>query len=505
MPGKPSSLAQPDDRRRDHAEILGDERQRRRARLAPRGTARRRGRAASGRAAPSCAAAGIAQYATKPRKWSIRVMSTSSNVAAQALDPPAVARSLGARASRRADCPSAGRVADSVSGGAPATSPRAEELGVRDDARRCRQRRRSARRRRCARRARARSRAAPSTRARSEPGRRARPLPGERRPVARPERVPRDEVLDVLRGHARARLGEQRGRRRRTPTTALYGEPAVVGRAERQHLPPRLAGRREPVDEAVRLLAEPAARQRRRMQQDSTGAFESHHLRKSHARWPLRAEAPSARIQIRDVEPQVDCGRFPIKRVVGEEVVVYGDDLPRRATTCSAARSATERPGARRWRESPLEPLGNDQWRGSFTVDAPGRWTYTVAAWVDRIASWQDEVTRKVDGGQTDLAGELSEGRALLGADDVARGAPRGDERRTGTDEVELDVRLGVDVDVRARPLRRVVRAVPALVGRLRRRREASCRSSRSSASTSSTCRRSIRSGARTARAATTP
>jgi starch synthase (maltosyl-transferring) len=161
---------------------------------------------------------------------------------------------------------------------------------------------------------------------------------------------------------------------------------------------------------------------------------------------PRARKAPPPGIQIQNVEPQVNCGRFSIKRVVGEEVVVdatifrAGHDVLR-----GAVRSRG--PGARRWRESPLEPLGNDQWRGSFTVDKPGRWTYTVAAWVDRIASWQDEVTRKVEGGQTELEGELSEGRALLGGDkslEQLLAAPSDDRY----DEVELDVKFGVDADV---------------------------------------------------------
>jgi starch synthase (maltosyl-transferring) len=156
-------------------------------------------------------------------------------------------------------------------------------------------------------------------------------------------------------------------------------------------------------------------------------------------------KALSPGIQIQDVVPQVNCGRFSIKRVVGEEVVVQatifraGHDVLRGAIRYRG-------PGARRWREAPLEPLGNDRWRGSFTVDEPGRWTYTVAAWVDRIASWQDEVTRKLEGGQTDLEGELSEGQALLGADvslEEALAAPSSDRH----DERELDVKLGVDAD----------------------------------------------------------
>jgi starch synthase (maltosyl-transferring) len=157
-----------------------------------------------------------------------------------------------------------------------------------------------------------------------------------------------------------------------------------------------------------------------------------------------RKETPPA-IQIRDVEPQVDCGRFPVKRVVGEDVVVSatifrdGHYVLGAAVRYRAAR-------ARRWKEAALVPLGNDRWRGSFTVDSPGRWTFTVAAWTDRIASWQDEVTRKLEGGQTDLSGELSEGRALLGKEvSIEEALATASNDRHGL--VELDLRLGVDVD----------------------------------------------------------
>src|SRR5438552_986707 len=156
-------------------------------------------------------------------------------------------------------------------------------------------------------------------------------------------------------------------------------------------------------------------------------------------------KAPPPAIQIRDVEPQVDCGRHPVKRVVGEEVAVAAT-IFRDGHYVLGAVVRYRAPGARRWREAPLEPLGNDRWRGSFTVDAPGRWTYSVSAWTDRVASWQDEVTRKLEGGQTDLEGELSEGRALLGAD-ISLEEALAVKSRDRHGVVELDAKLSVDVD----------------------------------------------------------
>jgi starch synthase (maltosyl-transferring) len=165
---------------------------------------------------------------------------------------------------------------------------------------------------------------------------------------------------------------------------------------------------------------------------------------------PLRRNEPGPRIQIQRVQPQIDCGRFPVKRTVGDEVVVTAS-IFRDGHDVLGGAVRFRPPAARRWREVPLEPLGNDQWRGSFVVDACGRWTFTVAAWTDRIASWQDEVQRKLDGGQTDLSGELSEGQALLGAG-LSLDELLASDAQDRHGEVELELRLGVDVD---RPLAR--------------------------------------------------
>jgi starch synthase (maltosyl-transferring) len=78
-------------------------------------------------------------------------------------------------------------------------------------------------------------------------------------------------------------------------------------------------------------------------------------------------------------------------------------------------------PGKRRWRELPMRRLPEDldRWHGSFEADALGRWQFGVVAWVDRVASWQHELERKVAAGQSDLASELAEGAALLGVESL--------------------------------------------------------------------------------------
>ena len=120
------------------------------------------------------------------------------------------------------------------------------------------------------------------------------------------------------------------------------------------------------------------------------------------------------RIQIQNVWPELDCGRFPPKRALGATVEVWADvfadghDVVRAAVRYRA-------PGAKEWEQTELEAIGNDRWHGSFEVTELGRWQFAIVAWIDRFASWRSELTRKVEAGQSDLESELSEGAALLG------------------------------------------------------------------------------------------
>jgi starch synthase (maltosyl-transferring) len=133
---------------------------------------------------------------------------------------------------------------------------------------------------------------------------------------------------------------------------------------------------------------------------------------------PAKAQPPS-RIRIEHPAPTVDCGRWPVKRTVGDTVDV-GVDIFRDGHEVLRAVVRWRSPGARRWRESPLIAVDAHhdgvRWEGRFAVDEPGRTEWTIQAWVDVFAGWRDELARKVDFGQPDLSGELSEGAVLLRA-----------------------------------------------------------------------------------------
>jgi starch synthase (maltosyl-transferring) len=155
-----------------------------------------------------------------------------------------------------------------------------------------------------------------------------------------------------------------------------------------------------------------------------------------------RNETP--RIQIQAVEPIVDCGRYPVKATVGDQVDVSATVLKDGHDTIAGS-VRVRGPGERRFGEVPLLPLGNDRFAGRFTVDRPGRWQFAVSAWTDRIATWQDELRRKVDAGQADLAGELAEGAVLLGRESLTveegLAADTGDRHGVTTSQAyEVDV-----------------------------------------------------------------
>ena len=75
-----------------------------------------------------------------------------------------------------------------------------------------------------------------------------------------------------------------------------------------------------------------------------------------------------ARVVIERVEPQIDSGRFPVKRVMGDLVqvvaTIFTDGHDRLAAVLRY------RAGTQAWREVPMTPHPDDRWEGRFPVDA---------------------------------------------------------------------------------------------------------------------------------------
>ncbi|MDX6644693.1 MAG: hypothetical protein QOK40_420, partial [Miltoncostaeaceae bacterium] len=130
---------------------------------------------------------------------------------------------------------------------------------------------------------------------------------------------------------------------------------------------------------------------------------------------PQTTQKSPPRIQIESVRPVVDCGRYAPKRTAGDVVDVYAD-IFRDGHEELQAVVRYRAPGDRTFTEVPMTALPADRWHGAFTATELGRYRFTIEAWVDRFASWREEVRRKVEFGEPDLAGELAEGEAILAA-----------------------------------------------------------------------------------------
>ena len=134
---------------------------------------------------------------------------------------------------------------------------------------------------------------------------------------------------------------------------------------------------------------------------------------------------PGVRIAIQDVYPEVDGGRHPVKRVLGDELEVQADVFCDGHDQLRAVvRFGLE---GQEWRETPLVLFDNDRWVGRIRLDQLGLWRYTIEAWIDRFESWRDEFEKKREAGQS-VELELIEGRAIVaaalrqaGPDDSAR------------------------------------------------------------------------------------
>jgi starch synthase (maltosyl-transferring) len=136
------------------------------------------------------------------------------------------------------------------------------------------------------------------------------------------------------------------------------------------------------------------------------------------------------RVVIEGVEPEIDAGRHPIKRTLGDVVTVRAD-----AFADGHDRVACELlhrpPGSATWRSVDMRPLGNDRFEGTIRAEEKGEHLYTVRARVDRFATWRADLEKRVDAGQA-VDQEMLVGAAMVeSATERARAAGRsGDAER---------------------------------------------------------------------------
>ncbi len=131
------------------------------------------------------------------------------------------------------------------------------------------------------------------------------------------------------------------------------------------------------------------------------------------------------RVVIENVAPEIDGGRFPIKRVIGEAVTVEADIFTHGHTQLSCT-LLYRRQDEAAWQTAPMQPLGNDRWQGCFSAAAMGGYVYTLRAVEDHFQTWRVDLAKRIAARQ-DLSTDMLIGAALVS--DAARRA-QGEDRK---------------------------------------------------------------------------
>jgi len=175
--------------------------------------------------------------------------------------------------------------------------------------------------------------------------------------------------------------------------------------------------------------------------------------------------ANARRVVIENVEPQVDCGRFPIKRIIGDRVTVTADIFVDGHDSLYAMlrhKSAAQKD----WDEVPMEALPNDVWRGEFIVGTEGRHLYTLQAWIDHFQSWTRDLGKKFEAAQ-DLSVDILTGVQLIeaaaarstGKDKSLLAATAADIRKLAATDMPKAVEKSSSLDLKTLMIRNADRA----------------------------------------------
>ena len=139
------------------------------------------------------------------------------------------------------------------------------------------------------------------------------------------------------------------------------------------------------------------------------------------------------RVIIEGITPQVDCGRFAVKRTIGDQVRVEADIFTDGHDAISAALLA-HREGSNDWTEIPMRPVVNDRWEAAFRVGELGRYGFKVQGWVDHFETWRRDLLKRIKA-ESDVPVDY-----LIGADLITKAA----DRALGGDALWLRERASV-------------------------------------------------------------
>ncbi len=168
--------------------------------------------------------------------------------------------------------------------------------------------------------------------------------------------------------------------------------------------------------------------------------------------------AGQARVIIENVQPQVDGGKYPAKRTVGERVEVSADIF---ADGHDHIRADVlyKKMGDKDWDRVPMRGQGNDAWSASFMVEKQVNYMFTIEAWIDHFDTWHDGFKKKVNA-NLDVSLEMREGSILLNKlpankkDDLTSLAKKLDDKKKYDENVKFICSGAFDEIVHRNPLR---------------------------------------------------
>ncbi|MFL5560914.1 MAG: alpha-1,4-glucan--maltose-1-phosphate maltosyltransferase [Gemmatimonadaceae bacterium] len=127
---------------------------------------------------------------------------------------------------------------------------------------------------------------------------------------------------------------------------------------------------------------------------------------------PKQARRPMVPIVIECVSPDVQSGRYPAKRLIGDSLLV-GADIFKDGHDLLAARVRFEAPDGDSRTVAMRYETDADRWLARFPLDQLGRWSFIVEAWTDRFGTWRAGLEKKI-AANVDVSLELIEGAVLV-------------------------------------------------------------------------------------------
>ena len=170
------------------------------------------------------------------------------------------------------------------------------------------------------------------------------------------------------------------------------------------------------------------------------------------------------RVFIEEVKPQIDGGRHPVCRIIGDDLTVtaaiFADGHDR-----LAAQLLYRPRSEKRWRLVPMTLLVNDVWTVSFKLDQLGSWRFTIQAWVDHFETWASDLKKRlaaqVDAERQDIPLALRTGALLIR--EAAQRARKTDAKRLLESAVSLESVASMNSDFYEYPLDEEIHSLVSL------------------------------------------